>query len=141
MGKLIDETGKTYGKLKVLFRDPNPHPKPYWVCECECKEQISVYGNSLRSGRTTQCKKCSFKQAIQTKNGDLYKKIIGKHFNNITVIEEDLTKGAELVKLNIGNANVIAEKKCLYLRIKFYLNKFFLAVVINQKENLLLFNY
>ena len=67
MGKLIDETNKVYGKLKVLYRDPTPHAKPYWICQCECGEIISVYGNSLRSGKSTRCKKCGYKQASQTR--------------------------------------------------------------------------
>lgn len=93
MGKFIDETGKVYGKLKVLFRDPQAHTKPYWICECECGERTSVYGNSLRNGKATQCRKCGIKQSVQTRNEKIYKEIIGKHFNNITVIAEDLTKG------------------------------------------------
>ena len=93
MGKLIDETGNQYGKLTVLYRDPTPHAKPYWICKCECGEIVSVYGNHLRSGKTSQCKKCGYKQASQTRNGEIYKKLIGKHFNHITVIEEDLSKG------------------------------------------------
>lgn len=93
MGKLIDETNKVYGKLKVLYRDPAPHTKPYWICKCECGEIISVYGNSLRSGKTTQCKKCGYKQASNTRYHELYNSLIGKHFNNITVLEEDFSKG------------------------------------------------
>ncbi len=93
MGKLIDETGNIHGKLKVLYRDPAPHTKPYWICQCECGNIISVYGTSLRNGTTTQCKQCGYKQASNTRNENLYKQIKGKHFNKITVIEEDLSRG------------------------------------------------
>lgn len=92
MGKLIDETGKKYGKLTVLNRDPKPHKKPYWVCQCECGEIFSVYGTHLRMGITTQCKKCGYKQATEARLGKLYESFIGKKFNHITVINEDFTK-------------------------------------------------
>ncbi len=93
MGKLINETGNVYGKLTVLYRDPEPHVKPYWICQCSCGNIISVYGNSLRNGATTQCKKCSCKQGVEKRLGQTYASLIGKHFNHLTVIEEDLSKG------------------------------------------------
>ena len=31
MGKLIDMTGKKFGKLTVKYRDPKPHAKPYLI--------------------------------------------------------------------------------------------------------------
>ena len=95
MGKLIDETGKRYGKLTVLHRDPEPHVKPHWICQCDCGEILSVYGNRLRNGSAIQCKKCGYKQASQTRNGDLYQSIIGKRFNHLTVIEEDFEKASK----------------------------------------------
>lgn len=94
MGKLKDETGNRYGKLKILKRDPNPHTKPYWICQCDCgSEPFAVYGTNLRNGTTTQCKQCRYKQASNTRLGDLYKNLIGQSFNHLIVIEEDLSKG------------------------------------------------
>lgn len=94
MGKLKDEKGNRYGKLVVIERDPNPHTKPYWICQCDCgSEPFAVYGTNLRNGTTTQCKKCAYKQASQKRLGNIYNEIIGKEFNYLTVIEEDLSKG------------------------------------------------
>lgn len=94
MGKLINEKGNRYGKLLVLDRDMEPHTKPYWICQCDCgSEPFSVYGNHLRSGKTTQCKQCANKQGVQKRLGKVYEELIGKQFNNLTVIEADLSKG------------------------------------------------
>ncbi len=57
----IDEVGKTYGFLKVLFKDPTP-PKNFpdrsyhWICECQlCGSRKSVSGRCLRNGDTKSC--------------------------------------------------------------------------------------
>ena len=34
--KLIDLTGKTFGKLTVLKRGENIGLQPSWICQCEC---------------------------------------------------------------------------------------------------------
>jgi len=54
--KLIDLTGKTFGRLTVLRRDPNNHgPHPYWECECTCGTRKSFNGQNLRTGHTKSC--------------------------------------------------------------------------------------
>lgn len=62
MDKLIDLTGKTFGRLKVLYRGddyitPKGQHKPTWWCECSCGNPnlINVTGTHLRSGHTTSC--------------------------------------------------------------------------------------
>jgi len=49
---MIDETGKTYGKLFVLgsVYDPNgkSHHKTKWECRCECGRITRVQGSRLR---------------------------------------------------------------------------------------------
>lgn len=59
MGKMIDLTGKTFGRLTVL--SPAPRPKSvknksqYWKCKCICQNEVVVNGNNLRCGNTTSC--------------------------------------------------------------------------------------
>jgi hypothetical protein len=61
-------TGKTVGKWKVIKRDENKKANAvYWVCECQCGIIASVAGTSLRSGESTQCKKCWLKE-VHTNN-------------------------------------------------------------------------
>ena len=61
--KLIDETGNTYGRLKVVERyNPEKHGPYYcastgalWFCECECGGTTIVQGASLRIGAVKSC--------------------------------------------------------------------------------------
>ena len=67
MGKFIDITGKKFGQITVVKRDPEKHITPsgkklvYWICECNCKTIISILGDHLRREKTTKCKKCKYK--------------------------------------------------------------------------------
>jgi hypothetical protein len=50
-----DETGKRYGKLKVLCLDETRGGQPYFSCRCDCGRELSVRGANLRSGNTGSC--------------------------------------------------------------------------------------
>lgn len=69
MPPLIDLTGKTFGKLKVLGRDDSRQSKRiYWICECQCENKtiVSVRGQHLKSGNTVSCG-CVNKENIHKK--------------------------------------------------------------------------
>ena len=54
--RLIDLTGKKYGKLvvkEVVGR--NKCGALVWQCECECGNKTKVYGHNLGTGRTKSC--------------------------------------------------------------------------------------
>lgn len=76
MGKLIDLTGKTFGRLTVLKRAEKPagatSSSAFWLCKCECGTEKVISGNVLRQGKAKSC---------GCYNRDY-------HFNNI---KEDLT--------------------------------------------------
>ncbi len=58
MSKLIDLTGRTYGRLTVIRQIPNPHGHDrikYWECICSCKTLSKVSGNNLKSGKVSSC--------------------------------------------------------------------------------------
>lgn len=61
MNKLIDLTGKRYGKLTVIKRAEQNHVSPcgtvsvVWVCQCDCGNIVLVLGKNLRSGKSTNC--------------------------------------------------------------------------------------
>ena len=53
---VINEVGKTYGRLTVLGRvGTNNHRKATWQCRCECGKIVTVCGSSLRNGDTQSC--------------------------------------------------------------------------------------
>jgi hypothetical protein len=61
--KLIDETGRKYGCLRVLRRTEPPGQimarsaatSAWWLCECDCGRQRPVMGHSLRSSNNVRC--------------------------------------------------------------------------------------
>ena len=78
MAKLIDETGKIYGRLTVLRRATKEETSGrlggvYWMCSCSCGNTKVICGNSLRNGET---KSCGCYSASLTKNiGDRLRKV------------------------------------------------------------------
>ncbi|MFH1933316.1 MAG: hypothetical protein ABIN18_17205 [Pseudomonadota bacterium] len=56
MRKLIDLTGKRFGRLLVIERaDNNKWGHTQWKCRCDCGEIAVVSMGSLRNGRTKSC--------------------------------------------------------------------------------------
>lgn len=55
MGKLIDQTGKIYGRLLVLRRADVIGNEASWICKCECGNETTVVGGNLKKGYTTSC--------------------------------------------------------------------------------------
>src|SRR6516162_999318 len=55
MGKLIDLTGKRFGRLLVLARADNRGRRTMWRCRCVDGEERIIDGNHLRRGYTRSC--------------------------------------------------------------------------------------
>lgn len=56
----IDETGHTYGRLKVLEYACSANRNAYWLCLCDPAlggdgNRVEVRGDRLRNGRTVSC--------------------------------------------------------------------------------------
>jgi hypothetical protein len=54
MSKVIDETGRRFGRL-VAVRIAWRNNGVFWECECDCGSRTVVKGNTLRSGITVSC--------------------------------------------------------------------------------------
>ena len=50
-----DQTGKTYGMLKVMGFHHKDGKERYWVCQCDCGNQVILSTNLLWSGRCNSC--------------------------------------------------------------------------------------
>lgn len=51
-----DITGKRFGRLKVLsFDHMESHGRSYWLCKCDCGNEIIVRRDQLLSGHTKSC--------------------------------------------------------------------------------------
>ena len=57
--KLIDLTGKQFGKLLVLDRNTEKQSKyVHWNCLCECGNRTVVESQNLKTGHTKSCGHC-----------------------------------------------------------------------------------
>lgn len=59
-GSTIDMVGKVCGSLTVLRRAPRQPltRQAFWVCRCECDEELVVSGWELRNRKVTSCARC-----------------------------------------------------------------------------------
>ena len=56
MGKIKDITGQRFGRLVVIRRNGiSKDKRAKWLCKCDCGNEISVIGKSLRNGNTKSC--------------------------------------------------------------------------------------
>lgn len=54
MTKLVDLTGRQFGKWTVLHRGENG-ARVRWLCRCVCQKEVLVQGVHLVSGKSTNC--------------------------------------------------------------------------------------
>lgn len=104
MSKLIDMTGKTFGRLKVLKRVENTKEgRAQWLCECSCSEhkQVIVQGKYLRNGDTQSCGCLQKERAVAAS-----KKVCKKPFNRYEEIEYEGERCAKIFDDN-GNYCII----------------------------------
>lgn len=103
----IDETGKQYGELTVLYRAENTkNGRAMWHCRCSCGNEIDVLGKSLRNGNTKSCGCYQKRRAAESnmkRGGDL----IGKRFGKLLVLEE-----AGFIKKSDGRNSRVYKCQC-----------------------------
>ena len=57
MSHLIDLTGKRFGRLTVVEKTvaTNKSTNARWLCKCDCGNEITVLGTTLRRGESKSC--------------------------------------------------------------------------------------
>ena len=55
MTRLIDLTGKRFGRLEVIEKVPSYNTNAMWLCKCDCGNTIKVLGTTLRRGESKSC--------------------------------------------------------------------------------------
>lgn len=97
MSKLIDLTGKTFGRLTVLERQkskeaPNGTKIAMWKCVCECGNYIICSSQSLRTGKTKSCgcfqKEFAKNHAKEINSNKELENLKGRRFGKLTVLEQ-----------------------------------------------------
>ena len=74
MGKVIDMTGKRFGKLTVIKRHGSFGNRAMWECACDCGGVRIVCGKYLRNGSAVDCG-CS--NSVKSAHGELWKPVVG----------------------------------------------------------------
>lgn len=95
MPNSIDITGDKYGRLTVLFLQPERKRKQkVWHCKCDCGNEIDVVQSALRSGNTKSCG-CLAKENGLKQGKKRIQDLTGQTFGEWTVLARDLnyTKG------------------------------------------------
>lgn len=64
--KILDQTGKVFGDLTVLGRDPNSRYLR-WLCQCVCGEILSATPSNIKNQRS--CRRCGFKRSSRLRHG------------------------------------------------------------------------
>lgn len=109
--KLINLAGQKFGKLTVLYRDENHikaggEPVTMWHCKCDCGQETTVSGESLKRGNTKSC------GCIKTSYGeDLIQSILLK--NNIPFQKEYIFKDCILPSGKYGRFDFFIDNKYL----------------------------
>ena len=55
MSKRLELTGKIYGRLTVIRFAYVKNKATYWICRCECGNDVIVKGANLNSGNSKSC--------------------------------------------------------------------------------------
>ncbi|MDO4267025.1 MAG: transcriptional regulator [Eubacteriales bacterium] len=50
-----DLTGRTFGRLTVLYRTENRRSRTFWVCRCSCGKLCSAAAHDLKAGKNRSC--------------------------------------------------------------------------------------
>ena len=67
MTKLIDPTGRRFGRWTVVSRAPNRNHQANWFCRCDCGTERAVSANNLFMGRSASCG-CAWRDNAGMKN-------------------------------------------------------------------------
>ena len=112
--RVINLTNKDFGKLTVIRKASDSErgkskTETYWICICECGNEIAVLGSNLRRGHTKSCG-CGQAKTFSERLINL----VGKRFGRLIVIKrvppplKDKTKKPYwLCKCDCGKIKVV----------------------------------
>lgn len=93
MRKIIDLTGKRFGRLVVIKKASNgildEKNRAYWICKCDCGNEKKISGKSLRRGESKSCG-CYNKEMASKR---FLKDLTGQKFGRWIVVRKAPRKG------------------------------------------------
>ncbi len=99
-----DLTNLIFNRWTVIeYAGSNKNGVAYWKCRCECGQEFTIAGGSLKRGISRGCASCAHKDQIKAE--------IGKIYNNWTVIEyagsDDKNRAHWLCRCECGRESII----------------------------------
>lgn len=89
---VVDLTGQRFGNLTVIKQVEVDKPGAYWLCRCDCGNEVIKRGNYLRQGLTHCCGRCvadvQKEQRIQTFKKHFGSQV-GKRYGRLTVLDDE----------------------------------------------------
>lgn len=79
--KIIDISGKKFGKLTVISVAYSKGNRVYWNCKCDCGNDFVAMGRALKTGNTSSC------GCINHGKGQIRRNIKGRKFGELTAEE------------------------------------------------------
>ena len=79
-----------FGKLTALFPvyTKIETRKVYWICLCDCGQQVACRSDGLKSGHVKSCG-CKIAEALENRNRNTRKAMIGEVYGRLTVVAFD----------------------------------------------------
>lgn len=85
---LKNEVGNKHGRLTVLSRvEKEGETRAFWLCRCDCGNEIIVSGKDLRNGHTSSCG-CYRKEFLQEAQTELFGLSPELRFGKLVTIEK-----------------------------------------------------
>lgn len=91
MGKFKDLSGKRFERLLVVKREEGKFNQAYWLCCCDCGNQIIVASQKLISGSTKSCG-CLRNENNKKRNELRKSNLAGMTFGEFTVLRRDMSE-------------------------------------------------
>ena len=85
VSKIIDLTGKTFGRLHVIEKAPSTGGQAEWICQCDCGKVKKVRTQHLRSGAIQSCGCYMIERISESTTVDL----TGQRFGRLRVMRYD----------------------------------------------------
>lgn len=101
MGRCIDLTNQTFGKLTVLKRVENKNGRSRWLCQCSCGRTTEVDGANLRSGMTHSC------GCLRSKGVRPSKNLVNQRFGRLVALEKINKSGPAIWKCQCDCRNLV----------------------------------
>lgn len=102
---IVNLIGKRFSRLIVIDRAKNKGARVYWLCKCDCGNEVEVSSSNLRSGHVKSCG-CYRLESLKKRAIDL----TGKRFGRLMVICRVDNRGKDLFwlcKCDCGNEKEI----------------------------------